>query len=186
MPRDFTTRKRLILGGVILLVAADIGLAAYSWQLSSSPHAPEEQFRLESKQRDLLRADIKRAQDIRDSIPAIQKDCDHFEQSLFPASSGYSAVKSEIDGMAGKSGIRLDDRSYKQTLIADRGMTEVDVDATVSGDYRSIVTFLNALQRSPNLYAVESLAAGSENVNQASANLIKVTMHLKTYFRTAS
>jgi len=32
-----------------------------------------------------LKADIKRAQDIRENIPAIQKDCDLFEQSLFPA-----------------------------------------------------------------------------------------------------
>jgi Tfp pilus assembly protein PilO len=186
MRRDFTIRKRAILGGMILLVVADIGLAAYSWQLSSAPHAPEQQFALESKQRDLLKADIKRAQDIRDNIPAIQKDCDHFEQSLFPASSGYSAVKSEIDGMASKSGIRLEDRSFKESEIASRGMKEVAMDATVSGDYRSVVTFLNALQRSPNLYAVESLTAGTENTNQTSANLIKVTLHLKTYFRNAS
>jgi type IV pilus assembly protein PilO len=185
MRRDFTMRKRVILGGVILLVVADIGLAAYSWQLSAAPHAPEEQFRLESKQRDLLKADIKRAQDIRDNIPAIQKDCDHFEQSLFPASSGYSAVKSEIDSMASKSGIRLDDRAYKQSEIASRGMTEVSLDATVSGEYKSVVTFLNAVQRSPNLYAVESLTAGTENA-QGPTNLIKVTLHLKTYFRTVS
>jgi type IV pilus assembly protein PilO len=186
MRRDFTIRKRVILGGVILLVVADLGLAAYSLQPSSAPHASEEQFRLESKQRDLLKADIKRAQDIRDNIPAIQKDCDHFEQSLFPASSGYSAVKSEIDSMASKSGIRLEDRSYKQSEIASRGMTEVAIDATVSGDYKSVVTFLNALQRSPNLYAVESLTAGTENTAQASANVLKVLLHLKTYFRNAS
>lgn len=186
MGRDFTLRKRLILGAVILLVVADIGLGVYSWQLSSSPHAPEEQFRLQSRQRDLLRADIKRAQDIRDNIPAIQKDCVHFEQSLFPASSGYSAVKAEIDSLAGKSGIRLEDRSFKESDIPSRGLKEIDMDAGVSGDYRSVVTFLNALQRSSNLYAVESLTAGTENMNQGSANLIKVTLHLKTYFRSAS
>ena len=186
MARDFTMRKRAILGGVILLVVADIGLAAYSWQLSSAPRAPEEQFALESKQRDLLKKDIKRAQDIRDNIPSIQKDCDHFEQSLFPASSGYSSVKSEVDAMAAKSGIRIDDRSYKPMEIASRGMTELVLDATVSGDYRSVITFLNALQRSPNLYEVDSLTLGTENTTTASANAIRVTLHLKTFFRTAS
>ncbi len=63
MRRDFTVRKRIILGGVILLVLADVGLAAYSWQLSSALQMPQQQRAVESKQHDLLKADIKRAQD---------------------------------------------------------------------------------------------------------------------------
>src|SRR5256885_1439684 len=81
MRRDFTLRKRAILGGVILLVFADVALAAYSWRLSSAPRAPREQLVAETTQHNLLKADIKRAQDIRENIPAIQKDCDQFEQS---------------------------------------------------------------------------------------------------------
>jgi Tfp pilus assembly protein PilO len=185
MRRDFTVRKRIILAGVILLVLADVALAAYSWQLSSSPHAPQQQLAVETKQHDLLKADIKRAQDIRDNIPAIQKDCDHFEQSLFPASSGYSAVRSELGVTAKKSGIQLEDLSFRQTEIANRGMTEVTIDATVNGDYKSVIGFLNGLQRSANLYAVDTLALGSDNASQASTNVIKVALHLKTYFRTA-
>jgi Tfp pilus assembly protein PilO len=176
----------MILAGVTLLVLADVVLAAYSWELSSAPHAPQQQLGSETKQRDLLKADIKRAQDIRDNIPAIQKDCDHFEQSLFPASSGYSAVRSELGAIARKSGIQLEDQTFKQTEIASRGMTEVSVDATVSGNYKSVIAFLNGLQRSGNLYEVDALTLAPENTNQASANVIKVAMQLKTYFRTAA
>jgi Tfp pilus assembly protein PilO len=186
MRRDFALRKRIILGGVILLVVADVALAAYSWQLSSAPHAPQQQLAVETKQHDLLKADIKRAQDIRDNIPAIQKDCDHFERSLFPASSGYSAVRSELGATARKSGIQLEDLSFKQMEIANRGMTEVAIDATVNGEYKHVIGFLNGLQRSANLYEVDSLTLASENANQGSANVIKVALHLKTYFRTAA
>jgi Tfp pilus assembly protein PilO len=186
MRRDFTLRKRIILTCVLLLVLADVALAAYSWQLSSAPHAPQVQFAAETKQHDLLKADIKRAQDIRDNIPAIQKDCDHFEQSLFPASSGYSAVRSELGGTARKSGILIEDLSFKRTEITNRGMTEITIDATVNGNYKSVIGFLNGLQRSANLYAVESLTLASENANQGSANIIKVALHVKTYFRTAA
>src|SRR5258708_20244543 len=105
MQRDFTLRKRMILAGVILLVLTDVALAAYSWQLSSAPRAPQQQLAVETKQHDLLKADIKRAQDIRDNIPAIQKDCDHFEQSLFPASAGYSAVRPELAPIPRTTGI---------------------------------------------------------------------------------
>ena len=103
MRRDFTLRKRMILGGVILLVLADVALAAYSWRLSSAPRAPREQLAAETTQHGILKADIKRAQDIRENIPAIQKDCDLFEQSLFPASSGYSSVRSELGATAKKN-----------------------------------------------------------------------------------
>ena len=186
MRRDFTMRKRMILGGVILLVVTDVALAAYSWRLSSAPRAPREQLAAETTQHNLLKADIKRAQDIRENIPAIQKDCDQFEQSLFPASSGYSSIRSELGATAKKNGIRLDDFASKETKIANRGMTEVAIDATVSGDYKSVVGFLNGLQRSVNLYQVDSLSLATENANLVSPNVIKVALHLKTYFRTGA
>ena len=186
MRRDFTLRKRTILGGVILLVLADVALAAYSWRLSSAPRAPREQLAVETTQHNLLKADIKRAQDIRENIPAIQKDCDQFEQSLFPASSHNSSIRSELDAIAKKNGIQLEDQTFKETKIANRGMTEVAIDATVDGDYKSVVGFLNGLQRSVNLYQVDSLSLATENANQASANVIKVALHLKTYFRTGA
>jgi len=71
MRRDFTLRKRIILSGVIVLVLTDVALAAYTWELSSAPHAPQQQVAVETKQHDLLKADIRRAQDIRNNIPAI-------------------------------------------------------------------------------------------------------------------
>jgi Tfp pilus assembly protein PilO len=186
MRRDFTMRKRVILTFVTLLVLADVALAAYTWQLSYAPHAPQQLLDLQSKQENLLKADITRAQGIRDNIPAIQKDCVQFEQALFPASSGYSAVRSELGAMAGKSGIQLEDLAFKRTEIAGRGITEVAVDATVNGNYKNVIVFLNALQRSPSTYAVESLTLASDTSHQASTNVIKVALHLKSYFRTAA
>jgi Tfp pilus assembly protein PilO len=186
MRRDFTARRRIILGSVVVLALADIGLAAYSWQFISAPHAPEQQIAVQTRRHNLLRADIKRAEDIRDNIPAIQKDCDSFEQSLFPASSGYSAVRSELGATAKKSGIQIEDLALKETKITNRGMTEVTIDATVNGDYKSVIEFLNGLQRSENLYAVDALTLASQNANQASTSVIKVALHLRTYFRTAA
>ena len=186
MRHDFTFRKQAIVAGVVLLVLADLALAAYSWQLASAPQSPREQYSLEMKQHDLLKADIKRAQDIRDRIPAIQKNFDQIENSLFPASAGYSKVRSELGDIGRKSGIQLEDLSFRPSKIPSRGMTQVMVDATVVGDYKSVMLFLNGVQRSPNLYEVDALALATENANQGASGAIKVTVHLKTYFRTAS
>lgn len=186
MGRDFALRKQIILIGVIFLVLADVALAAYSWELSNAPNAPHQRMAIEARQHDMLKASIRRAQDIRDSIPAIQKDCDRFEQSLSPASTGYSAVRSELGGTARKNGIQLEDLSFKPTEDAARGLTEVLIDVTVTGEYKSVIGFLNGLQRSPNLFVIDALTLGSESTNQASSRLIKVSLHLRTYFRTAA
>src|SRR5882672_2903706 len=143
MRRDFSIRKQAIIAGVVLLVLADVALAVYSWRLASAPQSPREQLSLEMKQHDLLKADIKRAQDIRDRIPAIQKNFDQFESSLFPASAGYSKVRSELGDIARKSSVHLEDLSFRQSEIPSRGMTQVIVDAIVAGDYQSVIQFLN-------------------------------------------
>jgi Tfp pilus assembly protein PilO len=186
MQHDFRFRRRAIITGVVLLVLGDAALAVYSWQLASAPQTPRQEFTLEMRKHDLLKADIKRAQDIRNKIPAIQKDCDQFEKSLFPASSGYSAVTAELDGLARKAGIQIEDRGFRSTEIADRKMKEVLIDATVNGDYRSVVQFLNNVQRSANLYEVDALALATENANQGNSGALKVAVHMKTYFRAGS
>src|SRR5437016_6799212 len=114
MRRDFTARKRVILGGLSLLVLADVALAAYSWQLSLAPRGPQHRVQ-EITQQDLLRADIRRAQAIRDNIPAIQKDCEGFEQSLFPASSGYSSVRAELGSHVRNCRSRLEGLALQAT-----------------------------------------------------------------------
>ena len=88
--------------------------------------------------------------------------------------------------MAKRSGVHLDDVTFKETEIAGRRLTGVMIDATVDGDYKSVIQFLNALQRSTNVYEVDSLNLATENANRGPANVIKVALHLKTYFRTAS
>ena len=183
MRRDFTTRKRVILGFVIILLLADAGLAAYSYELATAPRRSLKDSEREALQLKTLQADITRAQKIKDDMPTTQKDCEKFEKSLLAASSGYSSLSSELGAIARKSGVRQDDLTFKPTAVPERGMTELAIDSTISGDYRSVIAFLNGLQRSNNNYIVESLTLAPDNSNQGPANVIKVGLHLKTYLR---
>jgi len=80
----------------------------------SGARAAESRHCTETTNINLLKADIKRAQDIRENIPAIQKDCDQFEQSLFPARSGYSSTSVLNSApLPRKNGIRLDDLGFE-------------------------------------------------------------------------
>jgi Tfp pilus assembly protein PilO len=184
MRSDFKLERRAILFGVVLLVAADVALAVYSWKFVSAPR-PQQDLAILTRNRDLLRADITRAQDIRQKIPAIQKDCDQFEQSLYPASTGYSSVSAELGTIAGKAGLQWESRGFRENDLKGRSLTEVEIEAVVTGSYAGVVHFLNGLQRSSNVYAVETLTAKSEANQQGGRGEVRVTMHIKTYFRTA-
>lgn len=186
MRRDFTFRKRAILGVVIVLILADLALGVYSWQLASAPRTPEQIYAQHSLRLKLLKGDIDRGQKIRSDMPNTQKDCDEFEHSLFPASSGSSSVSAQLGDIAKKSGVRLEALSFKRADIASRGITEVAIDATVNGDYKTVIQFLNGVQRCANPYVVDSLVLATESKPQAPSNLIKVALHLKTYFRTSA
>lgn len=186
MSRDFTTRKRLILGAVFFLMAADLALVAYSWQLASEPLTTDQQFSKEEKQLKKLEAPIARAQKIREEMPNTQQECEKFEELLLPASSGYSSVTSELGEIAKKSGVSIEGTNFKPTAVPERGLTEVAMESTIEGDYKNVILFLNGLQRSSNIYEVEALTLAPQKDNKGPANIIKVGLHLKTYFRTAA
>jgi hypothetical protein len=185
MSRDFKLDKTLILVGLGILLAADAGLAAYSWRLSSAPRTTQAELAAERRTVGLQKANISDAEKIKEQMPATQKDCDTFEKSLRPVATGSSALSQELGEIAHKAGLQIEGISFKQKELAEHGLTEVAIDAAVAGPYTSVVKFLNGLQRSNALYAVDALALGGDSQSQGPGNTIKVTLHMKTYFRTA-
>jgi hypothetical protein len=183
MRRDPKQVRQAILIGLAVLLATDAALGFYSWKLASAMQA-QQQLNILTLNRDLLRADIRRTQDIREKMPAIQKDCDAFEQSLFSERTGYSSVSAELASLGEKSGLRLESSTFRASELKGRSVSEVEIQAVVTGRYSGVVHFLNGLQRSKNVYAVESLTAAPVQ-SEGSKDLVRVTMTMKTYFRAA-
>jgi type IV pilus assembly protein PilO len=183
MHRDFTLQKRAILIVVGLLLAADIGLAIYSWELSSSPHTSQGVFDEQAIKLGLLNNDIKSAQFIRDHMPVTRKDCEKFEQSLARESASSSSITAELDEVAKKSGLQVVTLTFREKEIPNRGMAEMTIEATVSGNYSSVVRFVNGLQRSQRFYVVDGLELATDAQTQAATGAIRVGLHVRTYFR---
>ena len=184
MARNFKTVRTVILTGLLVFVAADVALAVYSWRNVSSP-SNLHSLATQNEQLKLLRADVESAKRIQKDMPTIQKDCDRFVTIFFPASTGYSSVSADLDGLAQKSSVQIGDLTFKQKE-ASYGLTRVDMSATVSGSYAGIVRFVNGLQRSQNLYDLDGLNLAGETQNAAASSVIKVTLHMQTYFRAAA
>jgi Tfp pilus assembly protein PilO len=184
MPRHFTFRRRAILAGLSLLVAADVALGVYSWHMANAPLTPAQQLTEDTRALKFLSADVARAERIRTEMPATQRDCTRFEQSLLPATTGYSAVTAELGDIARKSGLAISSVGFHQKEIPAHGLVEITLEATVTGPYASVVKFVNGLQRSPNIYALDSLALAADSQN-AAGGAMRVTLHMTTYFRNA-
>jgi Tfp pilus assembly protein PilO len=184
MDRTFSVKKQLVLIGLGVLFVADLALAGYSWQSSAALRTPMAQLEADSRKLQLLNADLERAEKIRHDLPAIIADCDRFDASLLPASTGNSAITAELDELARKSGLQIQSVNLHHKDLAGRNLTQVDIESFVSGDYASIVKFMNALQRSQNFYIAQSLSLQSEA--QGRPGPMQIGLRLKTYFRTAA
>ena len=183
MAYNFPLRRRVILTGLGLLVAADLGLLAYSWPSSAATRSPQQVLALESQQLKLLKADVERAREIRRQMPSIQQDCERFERSLPAASSGYSALVSELGVTARASGVKIAGQTFRGKEVPARAFLQVDMEATVDGDYTSVVRFLNGLQKSDRLFIVNNLTLASSP--QDAGGSLRVNLHLQTYFRAS-
>jgi len=179
---DFILQKRLIVAGLAALLLADGGFAYYNAKMSSNHQNPDQVLKEQNLRLATLKADVKRASDIRAHIPEVVQKFDAFEQELPPASKGYSAISQELDETAKDTRVLIEDEKFHQKEVTGRSLQELDIEAAINGDYSSIVSFLNRLQRSKNTYIVDSLQLESSGGANPTSTL-KVTFHLRTLFR---
>ncbi len=173
--------KRSVGVALGLLLLVDAALVAFLWNGSrQGPNALRVQRDQLSLQAKLLRADLKRGEAIRESLPQVGKDCDTFyHESFLDAKTGYSQIESDLDSIAQKANVKTPALSFKQKSIEGRGVTEISINTAVDADYPSVIRFINGLERSKNFYLVDDLTLASANTGTIQ---LEITMH--TYFRT--
>ena len=108
------------------------------------------------------------------------KDCDTFyQQSFLDSPTGYSRIEGDLDDIAKKSGVRISGYTFKQKVIKERGVTEIEITTNFDADYPAVIQFINGLERSKNFYLLDSL-----RLTSASTGGIRLDLDLHTYFRT--
>ncbi|HTS11801.1 MAG TPA: hypothetical protein VMH00_06770 [Candidatus Limnocylindrales bacterium] len=173
--------KRFTTIALAVLLIVDVGLGVFLWQ--SSRQNPEElraQRETLALQAKLRKAEVERGRRIRASLPQIGLDCDKFYKDTFldPA-TGYSAVESDFNTIADKAGLRTSATNFKEKVIKDHGVTELQISTTVDGSYSSVIQFINGLEQSKIFYLLNDL-----HLTSATAGAVKLQLDLRTYFRT--
>jgi hypothetical protein len=179
MIREFWRLKIILVivtGGLFL---SDSAMAIYSIRASSSIATSRQELTAQSALLRLLRADVKRANEIQRAIPKTKADCELFEDSLPSAGAGYSVISAELQDLSQKAGLQTGSISFHPKEFTAHGITEVSLDASVNGNYKSVVQFVNELQHSKNHYIVDDLTL----VNDRGGSGVKVDLHMRSYLR---
>ena len=92
----------------------------------------------------------------------------------------YSQVLAELGTLTRRTKVRLVHVQYAQTpvLSGEDALTEVDMDAAVSGDYRPVVEFINGLERDRIFFVVNSINLTGQQTGQ-----VNLRIRLTTFLR---
>lgn len=94
----------------------------------------------------------------------------------------YSQVAAELGSLTKREGVRLSRVQYSQNPIlagsGDAALTEVNMDASISGDYRPIVQFINAAERDKMFFVVRGI-----NFTGQQTGLVNLRLRMTTYLR---
>lgn len=164
-----------------LVLIADLGLAAVNWKMTAAPRDPDAELHTLRQQRALLAADIARAKKIRVELGDVERDGGaFFQKQIAAAQSGYSSLSENFGDLARAAGVRVSNITLRTGNPDKRGVIEVEIGASISGEYPNIVRFINGLEHSDTFYVLDNLQLGA-----GSSGGLGLNLHLRTFFRSA-
>ncbi len=162
-------------GFTVLLVLA-IGLAirlGLDWAAMDS-HSSEV---LASKQVELRALEFQTAplRGLDQRVEKSREQMQAFDKKRIPAN--YSLISSRIGDLQVASGVRLSRVQYTQGK-PDSGLTEISMDAGITGDYLSIMRFVNSVERDQTFFIIRAMTLTGQQSGQ-----VNLRMQLSTWLR---
>lgn len=134
------------------------------------------------QQRTELRIATLAAQPLRgldEKLGEATKDADRFYADRLPRS--YSEVVSELGSLTRKAGVKLTGAQYMPATVLPNSpgqLTELDIDARLSGDYRPLMLFVNSLERDRMFFLIRAVT-----FNGQQSGTVNLRLQLTTYLR---
>ncbi len=104
-----------------------------------------------------------------------QDQASRFYQLRLPYA--YSDVLAELGVLQKRTGVRLSRVQYVQAAPVN-GLTEVRIDAAVTGEYRPLALFINGLERDRSFFLIQNIT-----LNGQQNGLVNLRLRLVTYLR---
>ena len=169
-------RKQLI---ILLVVLGSIDLAAIVILLSPMGRSREEdihnlqlQLKAKSLQVQPLRGLDKKVVEAKEEIAG-------FYKQRLP--SQYSAISAEVGKLANANGIKIAQAKFHPEETDLGALRPVTIDALLAGDYVHLMKFINAIERDPLLFIVDSIQLGD-----AQGGNVKLQLKMQTYLQSGA
>lgn len=177
--RALLTTVNLHYAGVAALLVIVLYMVAHLLFLSQS--LKDHNADALNQQRTLLTTARLQAQPLRGldaKIAASTQDADLFYADRLPYA--YSQVLSELGHLSQKTGVRWANAQYAQqpVLNGEYALTELHIDASVSGEYRPIVEFINNLERDKMFFVINGI-----NLSGQQTGAVNLRIRITTYLR---
>ena len=164
--------------GAAILLALAIGLSVrlvLDWSFTRGRFAST----LSGKQTELKALQLET-----EPLRGLDKQVDHarelmryFYRDRIPSS--YSSISTRIGALQVASGVRLSRVQYTQGApVSD--LTEISMDAGISGEYPAIMRFINSLERDQTFFVIRAMSLTGQQGGQVSLRL-----RVSTWLRAA-
>lgn len=180
--RQLLTAVNLHFAGVAALIVLDIFLIAhllFAWQAVSSTDADA----LTQQRTMLTAAQVagRPLQGIDSKLADSTQQADSFYAHRLPFA--FSQVLSELGSLSSREGVRLSrvQYNYGPVLSGPSALTEIRMDASISGEYRSVIGAINALERDRLFFTISSITLTGQQTGQ-----VNLRLRLTTYLRAAA
>lgn len=110
-------------------------------------------------------------------VQKTREQIDGFYKKRIPAD--YSLISSRIGELAVASGVRLSRVEYAQGTPASN-LTEISLDAGISGDYPSIMRFINSLERDQIFFIIRAMSLSGQQ-----GGMVNLRLRVSTWLRPA-
>ena len=179
-----TWRERLAspltwhMAGFFLLLALAVAMAirlGLDWSAVDS-HSTEV---LADKQIQLKALELQTAplRGLDQRVEKTREQLDDFYQRRIPPN--YSSIEARIMELYVGSGVRLTRVQYTQGAPGF-ALTEISLDASISGNYPAIMRFINGLERDPMFFIIRSMSLTGQQ-----GGLVNLRLRVSTWLRPA-
>jgi hypothetical protein len=178
--RVLMTRLNVYYAGAALLAVVNLVLLAqilFAWRAADSQNATAiEQQTVAMKTAEIAKKPL---EGLDGKLVTATKDADQFYLKRLPVT--YSEVVAELGALTKQQGVKLTRVQYADSpdLEGSTGaLTEIRMDASLNGDYRPLVLFINSLERDKMFFLIRGVTlAGQSN------GMVGLRLGLTTYLR---
>jgi type IV pilus assembly protein PilO len=176
--RQLLTLLNLYYAGVAVLALVNLYLLAhifFVWRAANSQDAQAvAQQTVAMKTAEIA---AKPLEGLDDKLALAKGDADKFYKRRLPIAD--SEVAAELGALAKRQGVKLTRVQYSHSVVPeDESLTEVRMDASLSGDYRPLVLFVNGLERDKMFFLINGVTLTGQQ-----SGTVGLRLRLTTYLR---